>query len=156
MLEIATRDNINVIEIRRESHSAKNTGQRPVFNELLTDIRSGKFNGILTWAADRLSRNAGDLGALVDLMDQGLLKEIRAHGQTFTNNPNEKFLLMILGNQALGFFKYRNHKSCLSTGGLEKYVRTTQLGSINSIISMSGRVINLNPGRERYSSLKDG
>jgi len=26
MLEIATRDNINVIEIRRESHSAKNTG----------------------------------------------------------------------------------------------------------------------------------
>ena len=49
---------------------------------------------------DRLSRNAGDLGAVVDLIDQGSLKEIRTHGQKFTNNPNEKFLLMILGSQA--------------------------------------------------------
>ena len=36
----------------------------------------------------------------MDLMDQGLLKEIRTYGQKFTNNPNEKFLLMILGSQA--------------------------------------------------------
>ena len=33
-------------------------------------------------------------------MDAGLLKEIRTYGQVFTNNPNEKFLLMILGSQA--------------------------------------------------------
>lgn len=45
-------------------------------------------------------RNAGDLGSVVDLMDQGLLQEIRTYGQKFTNNPNEKFLLMILGSQA--------------------------------------------------------
>jgi DNA invertase Pin-like site-specific DNA recombinase len=89
-----------VAEIRRESHSAKDTGQRPVYNELLADIRQGKFSGILTWAPDRLSRNAGDLGAIVDLMDQKLLVEIRTHGQTFTNSPNEKFLLMILGSTA--------------------------------------------------------
>lgn len=100
MLRLAERENLNVVEIRRESHSAKATGQRPVFNEMLVDVRADKFNGLLVWAADRLSRNAGDLGALVDLMDQGVLREIRAHGQTFTNNPNEKFLLMILGSQA--------------------------------------------------------
>lgn len=100
MLQLAEREGINVADMRRESHSAKDTGQRPVFNEILDDIRDGKFNGILTWAPDRLSRNAGDLGALVDLMDQKLLHEIRTHGQTFTNSPNEKFLLMILGSQA--------------------------------------------------------
>jgi hypothetical protein len=33
-------------------------------------------------------------------MDQKLLVEIRTYGQRFTNNPNEKFLLMILGSQA--------------------------------------------------------
>jgi len=33
-------------------------------------------------------------------MDQGKLIEIRTHGQTFNNSPNEKFLLMILGSQA--------------------------------------------------------
>lgn len=100
MLRMAEREGLDVAEIRRESHSAKDTGQRPVFNELIKDIRSGRFNAILTWAPDRLSRNAGDLGAIVDLMDQKLLLEIRTYGQRFTNSPNEKFLLMILGSQA--------------------------------------------------------
>lgn len=100
MLEMAIRDNIQITEVRKESHSAKDSGQRPVFNKLITDIKRGVFNGILCWAPDRLSRNAGDLGAMVDLMDQGLIKEIRTHGQRFTNSPNEKFLLMILGSQA--------------------------------------------------------
>ena len=54
----------------------------------------------MTWAPDRLSRNAGDLGMLVDLMDQEKLTQIKTFSQTFTNNPNEKFLLMILCSQA--------------------------------------------------------
>jgi len=100
MLSIAERDQLNVVEVREESRSAKATGTRPEYNRLLKDIDEGKFDGILTWAADRLSRNAGDLGTLVDLMDTGKLVEIRTHGQNFTNNPNEKFLLMILCSQA--------------------------------------------------------
>lgn len=100
MLELARRENLEVVEIKQESHSSKEVGQRPVYNELIADIKHGKFNGILTWAPDRLSRNAGDLGSVVDLMDQKLLLEIRTYGQKFTNNPNEKFLLMILGSQA--------------------------------------------------------
>ena len=100
MLQLAEREGLEIIEIRRESHSAKATGQRAVFNEIINDIKLGKFNGILTWAPDRLARNAGDLGALVDLMDQKVLIEIRTYGQRFTDSPNEKFLLMILGSQA--------------------------------------------------------
>jgi site-specific DNA recombinase len=100
MLQIAEREQIEVVDIRRESHSAKDSGQRLVFKEILNDLRGGRFNGILTWAPDRLSRNAGDLGSLVDLMDQKLLLEIRTYGQQFRNSPNEKFLLMILCSQA--------------------------------------------------------
>ena len=100
MLLMAEREKLNVIEIKRESHSAKETNQRPVFNEIIDELRQGKFNGILTWAPDRISRNAGDLGKIVDLMDAGLLSEIRTYGQRFTNSPSEKFLLMILGSQA--------------------------------------------------------
>lgn len=100
MLELAEREGLEIAEIKRESHSAKDTGQRPIFNEIIEEIKQGKFNGILTWAPDRISRNAGDLGRIVDLMDQKLLLEIRTYGQKFTNNPNEKFLLMILGSQA--------------------------------------------------------
>ncbi len=100
MLQIAEREGLEIVDIRRESHSAKDSGQRPVFAEILGDIRNGRYTGILTWAPDRLSRNAGDLGSLVDLMDQKLLHEIRTYGQHFTNSPNEKFLLMILCSQA--------------------------------------------------------
>jgi site-specific DNA recombinase len=100
MLSIAEREHLNIIDIYRESHSAKDCGQRPVYNKLLLDIREGKFDGILVWHPDRLARNAGDLGAIVDLLDQKKLVEIRTFSQRFTNNPNEKFLLMILGSQA--------------------------------------------------------
>lgn len=100
MMNIAKRDNLNIVDIVEESKSAKATGHRPQFNELIHRISNGEASGILTWAPDRLSRNAGDLGSIVDLMDGGKLKEIRTHGQTFTNNPNEKFLLMILCSQA--------------------------------------------------------
>lgn len=100
MMQLAEREGLDIAEIKRESHSAKETGQRPIFNEIVEEIKQGKFNGILTWAPDRISRNAGDLGKIVDLMDAKLLLEIRTYGQRFSNNPNEKFLLMILGSQA--------------------------------------------------------
>jgi site-specific DNA recombinase len=96
----AQNQGLRVTDIRKESHSAKNSGQRPVFEQMIADIRAGLFTGILSWAPDRLSRNAGDLGVIVDLMDQGKLIEIRTHGQVFTNSPNDKFLLMILCSQA--------------------------------------------------------
>ena len=83
MTDLATKEGLNIKEVRQESHSAKNSGQRPVFVKLLEDIRMGMFNGILTWAPDRLSRNAGDLGMLVDLMDQGKLTQIRTFSQMF-------------------------------------------------------------------------
>ena len=100
MLTLAKRDNLKIKEVKKESHSAKMSGSRPVFTQLLQEIRQKKFNGILTWAPDRLSRNAGDLGSVVDLMDQGKLIKIQTYSQSFTNSPNEKFLLMILCSQA--------------------------------------------------------
>lgn len=100
MSDLAQKENLFIKNIYKESHSAKESGQRPVFVQLLNDVRNGQFNGILTWAPDRLSRNAGDLGMLVDLMDQEKLHQIRTYSQVFSNNPNEKFLLMILCSQA--------------------------------------------------------
>lgn len=100
MMATAERTGINVQSIKRESHSAKQSATRPIFIELIKAVEQGECDAILTWAPDRLSRNAGDLGSLVDLMDAGKLQEIRTYGQSFRNNPNEKFLLMILCSQA--------------------------------------------------------
>jgi DNA invertase Pin-like site-specific DNA recombinase len=48
MRAIAERDGLEIVDIRRESHSAKDSGQRPVFEELLADIGRGRYTGILT------------------------------------------------------------------------------------------------------------
>ncbi len=100
MLQLAEREGLEVVAMKRESHSAKENGQRPVFNEIIEELRIGKYNGILTWAPDRIARNAGDFARVVDLMDAGILQDIRTFSQSFRNNPNEKFLLTILGGQA--------------------------------------------------------
>lgn len=100
MREIAVREGLDVVETRSESHSAMKPGGRPEFNAMLDDIRGGRCNAVLTWAPDRLSRNAVDLGAIVDLMDRKLLLEIRTYNQQFADSPGEKFLLMIMGSQA--------------------------------------------------------
>jgi hypothetical protein len=41
MLQLAEREGLDVVEIKRESHSAKDTGQRPIFNEIIEEIRQG-------------------------------------------------------------------------------------------------------------------
>jgi DNA invertase Pin-like site-specific DNA recombinase len=100
MSNLAKRDNLNVVAVKTEAHSAKNSGEREVFNKMISDLKVGEYNAILTWHPDRLSRNAGDLGALIDLMDKHQLQEIKTYNQNFTNSPNDKFLLMILGGEA--------------------------------------------------------
>lgn len=100
MTASAEREGLEIAEIRRESHSAKESGQRPIFQQIVSDIKKGIFMGIIAWDPSRISRNAGDLGSIVDLMDQKALIDIRTHGQRFTNSPNDKFMLMILCSQA--------------------------------------------------------
>ena len=100
MITVAKRNSLNVVEVIRESKSAKASWYRNWFNDLIHWINQWRFNWILAWAPDRLSRNAWDLWSLVDLMDKGCLKEIRTNWQVFNNAPNEKFLLMILCSQA--------------------------------------------------------
>jgi len=151
MLTIAEKDELNVVEIKRESHSAKDSGKRPVFNELIQGLKEGKFQGIITWATDRLSRNAGDLGIIVDLIDKNCLVEIRTYGQVFTNSPNDKFLLMILGSQA----KLENDNRAVNVkrgmrAKCEMGVRPCQtpLGYLNDPIHAKGmKVITIDPER---------
>src|SRR3990167_580670 len=100
MQDLAVRDGLEIVDVKRESHSAKDSGTRPLFTQMLNELNTGKYGAILTWAPDRLSRNAGDLGSLVDLMDRKKLLRIRTNSQTFSDNPAEKFLLMILCSQA--------------------------------------------------------
>ena len=63
MRALAESEGLNVVCELQESHSAKDSGKRPVYNQMLAGIANDDYNAVLTWAPDRLSRNAGDLGS---------------------------------------------------------------------------------------------
>ncbi len=86
--------------ILSESKSAKVTGKRAQFSEMVARIERGDINAIITWHPDRLSRNAIDSAMLIDCMDRGKLVEIVTPGQTFRNTPFDKFMFMLQCTQA--------------------------------------------------------
>jgi len=90
----AERYNLKLIRIFKESASAKKRG-RPLFNEMIKMIEERKANVILTWALNRLARNAVDGALLIELMDQGLLFAIITPGKIYYNSGDDKLLLQI-------------------------------------------------------------
>ena len=123
--DLAGRDDIIVSEEFNfsEAHSAKNAGQRPVFNNLLDLIERGKVNSLFVWSPNRISRNAIDAAQVVDLMDRKKLLEVRTPSQTFRNTPQDKFMLALfciqgkLENDTKGVDVVRGLKNKAVDGG---------------------------------------
>ncbi len=150
MLAIAQREGLNIVEIIRESHSAKTTNQRPEFNRMMKGIKAGTYTGILTWAPDRISRNAGDLGLVIDLMDAGKLECVKTYSQTFFNDPYSKFMFLMLGSQA----KLENDQRSLNVkrGNREKLKRGEwlNLAPIGYINDRANKKILVDPIQSPY------
>lgn len=70
----------------QESKSAKKSGNRPLFSQMLKDIEKGKYDAILAWHPDRLSRNSLEAGMVVDMVDNGVIKDLRFPTFKFITN----------------------------------------------------------------------
>ena len=80
-------------EIIRESESAKTPGIRPLFTQMLKDIAAGKFDGIIAWNPDRLARNMKEGGEIIDMIDSGVMTDLKFVTHHFTPDANGKMLL---------------------------------------------------------------
>ncbi|MEN9561650.1 MAG: hypothetical protein RIQ56_923 [Candidatus Parcubacteria bacterium] len=86
--EVADRRGIKIAEIYREEKSAKTPYQRPVFNEMVLDIKSGKINSLIEWKLDRLARNPEEAGIIIGMLKRGELKHIITSDREYRPEDN--------------------------------------------------------------------
>jgi DNA invertase Pin-like site-specific DNA recombinase len=84
---------INIVKIIKEKESAKEPNIRPKFRFMLDQIKKGKYDAILSWHPDRLSRNMMEAGEIIDLLDKKIIKSLKFPSFEFTNDPSGKMLL---------------------------------------------------------------
>jgi DNA invertase Pin-like site-specific DNA recombinase len=96
--ELAKRLNIVVRpdDIFIESASAKKSGNRPIFDKMLLGFKTGKYQGLLSWSPDRLSRNMKEAGEIIEMIDTEEIQDLQFKTYPFDNSPNGKMLLGIL------------------------------------------------------------
>src|SRR3990167_260497 len=63
---LINRLKLNVVGRVLETKSAKKPNQRPQFTQMLRDLRSGKYDGVISWNPDRLARNMKEGGEIID------------------------------------------------------------------------------------------
>jgi DNA invertase Pin-like site-specific DNA recombinase len=117
--EIATKENLEIVKIFRESKSAKEPG-RPIFDEMIKMLSSGKADSVLCWKIDRLTRNPVDGGQIQWLLQTNKIKCIRTFEKSYF--PNDNVLLMSI-EQAMANQYIRDLSVNVKRGNREKLAR---------------------------------
>lgn len=90
------------IKFIKESMSAAKPG-RELFNKMMADIEAGKYQGIIAWHPDRLSRNAPDASRVVWDIQQGIVQDLKFCNFTFEPTPEGIMMLQMIMSQAQYF-----------------------------------------------------
>jgi site-specific DNA recombinase len=134
--EFAVRNQLNIVYEFIESKSARKPNNRPVFDQMLSEIQEGKADGILSWAPDRISRNAIEGGKIIHLVDQGVIKDLKFPSFHFESGPHGLFNLSLAFS--FGKLYVDNLSESVKRGNREKIRRgefpgPAPLGYINNL-----------------------
>lgn len=125
----AKKNNLTYVDIQKEEQTAHKSEKRDIFYEILNNIKDGRrYNGIIAWHPDRLARNMKDAGEIMDLLDKGIIQDLKFPSYTFVNDASGK---MALGIQ---FVLAKNYSDNLSNntkrGNDHKVLEGKYMGNI--------------------------
>lgn len=92
--ELAQAQGLFIKAEYEENKSAKKPGVRPVYQEMVAQIRRGQIDAIMVWHVNRLARNMEEAGALAQMLIEGKIKEIRTPHWTY--KPGDNILPLLL------------------------------------------------------------
>lgn len=94
----AHREGLHVTLKLEEVKSAFKPDRREKFNKMVELIKNGDVDAILTWKPDRLCRNPKEGGIILQLLQDGILKEIRTPlGDIYTPDSDHLILQIHFG-----------------------------------------------------------
>lgn len=93
--EYADEHDLIIAKVIQEKESAKESGTRPKFREMMNLLEAGRYDGILAWHPDRLARNMKDAGEIIDLVDKRTIKDLKFASFNFDNSSGGKMHLGI-------------------------------------------------------------
>lgn len=86
--KLAARLGLKIVEEYRESKSAKKPFNRPVFDQMIQDLKDGRVNGILCWQINRLHRNPAEAGLVQQLLQDSVIREIQTSDRVYKPDDN--------------------------------------------------------------------
>src|SRR3989344_7685028 len=88
------RENLNVTLQFQDEKSAFKPHKRKQFDEMIRLLRAGVINAILTWKENRLCRNPEEGGILIQMLQDGIIKEIRCVATNAVYTPDSDHLVL--------------------------------------------------------------
>jgi DNA invertase Pin-like site-specific DNA recombinase len=137
--DLAEKEGIEIIEIINESRSAKAPG-RVGFNRMLEKISKGEADGILCWKLDRLARNPVDGGNINWMLQQGVIKHIRAYDRNYYPTDNVMMMNLEFGmaNQFIRELSQNTKRGLVSKAERGWFPGFTTLGYTNNLLKKKG------------------
>ena len=92
--EVAATNNLKVVKTLWESKSAYKK-DREEFNQMVSMLEVGKADSILVYHISRVARNMTDGGIIIDMLKDGIIKEIRTPTEIYSKDSSKEFFLAL-------------------------------------------------------------
>ncbi|HRI06016.1 MAG TPA: recombinase family protein [Candidatus Dojkabacteria bacterium] len=132
-LKLAQKEELQVVLIVQEEGSAYAKDNRKKFDKMINDIKIGKYDGIIAYAPDRLARNMKEAGEMLDMVEEGVIKDLKFPTFHFERETNSmlslglNFLLAENYSTNLSYHTKKANEGIIKEG---KGIRNSKLGYI--------------------------